>query len=360
MMQDIINNIIYDLLLEYDYVTIPNFGGLVSSYRPASINSEKNIILPPGKKVSFNGNLKEDDGLLVKQLAKIQLISDLESKKIVDAFVQNLFSNLDSGKKISLGKIGTIKFNTHLNIEFDANLNENLNPYSYGMVHISCSQISSNQIIINKNKSYVSKKNLMRAAIILPFFIVGTVLSIYLNHIHFFSAFNQKEIASFFDFSKSTPIQADSLEKSYSSNSKSTISDQIDFLTNKSNALAYTEPIEAPESKLEEAKSVEKTKIAEQKKADVVEQINTETPQLEKEIKTASHKYQLVAGSFNSKENAERLLKKIKSFNFEGSIIEQGHKYRVIAASFENKSDASYVKDTLAKKKISTWINTLP
>ena len=67
----------------------------------------------------------------------------------------------------------------------------------------------------------------------------------------------------------------------------------------------------------------------------------------------------MVAGSFKSKKNAKRLVKKIEKLNFQPEIVKNGNRYRVIASSYSNKEEAKKLKETLKNKKIKTWINTL-
>ena len=60
-----------ELLINEDCVIIPEFGGFITQYKPALLEPNKNIILPPGKSVSFNAKLCKNDGLLAQNVALI-------------------------------------------------------------------------------------------------------------------------------------------------------------------------------------------------------------------------------------------------------------------------------------------------
>lgn len=355
MMQEQIIKTIQDLLLEYNYVAIPQLGGFVSKYKSAEIVLEKNIILPPSKKISFNANLKEDDGLLVNNIAKRYQLTVNEAEKNIKEFVKNIFVRLDEGQKVSLEKIGIFKFNQQLNIEFEVENTENYNPHSYGMVSASCIALTDNEIVDKKNKQIFTRSHLIKAAVILPFLIVGAVLSIYLNSIGLFVRTNSQETSVV-----SLPIENKSLKTAEEENP---IAKEIDHKTDKKNALAYVEPskkeilqvkipkkikLEKVEKILVKAESIKKLEI--EKEKPVENQVSKEEVFL---------KYQLVAGSFKSKTNAQRLSKKIQKLDIEAEIIKMGHRYRVIAASYSNKKEAVKAKKSLKQQKVKTWINTL-
>jgi len=65
-----INQYIKELLLLNDCVIIPQFGGFVANYKPATI--ENNKFFPPTKEVAFNNKLTSNDGLLINYISEIE------------------------------------------------------------------------------------------------------------------------------------------------------------------------------------------------------------------------------------------------------------------------------------------------
>ena len=68
------NNHIYPLLKEYNCVVIPNFGSFVSRNISAKFSKNHSQLLPPNKEIVFNKNLKENDGVLIKNISEILII----------------------------------------------------------------------------------------------------------------------------------------------------------------------------------------------------------------------------------------------------------------------------------------------
>ena len=50
------------LLKEYEYVIVPDFGGFITQYQPAKLVEDSGFISPPQRIISFNAQLKTDDG----------------------------------------------------------------------------------------------------------------------------------------------------------------------------------------------------------------------------------------------------------------------------------------------------------
>jgi hypothetical protein len=55
---------IRELLFEQECVVLPGFGGFITNYKSAEIDYITNILSPPTKAISFNRQLRNDDGIL--------------------------------------------------------------------------------------------------------------------------------------------------------------------------------------------------------------------------------------------------------------------------------------------------------
>ena len=82
------------LLLENDCVIVPNFGGFVAHYAPATYVKEENLFLPPTRIIGFNSQLKLNDGVLVQSYMSAHDTSFADAtrmgEKEVNAFVEIL------------------------------------------------------------------------------------------------------------------------------------------------------------------------------------------------------------------------------------------------------------------------------
>lgn len=127
------NQAIQDLLFEHECVIIPRFGGFVTSYKPAFIHPKKQMVFPPSKKLSFNVNLKNNDGLLVNYISQKENISYQTAAEFVTSSVEEFKNELNIGKRLSLEGIGWISVNTSGALEFSPEDTGNFLRNSFGL-----------------------------------------------------------------------------------------------------------------------------------------------------------------------------------------------------------------------------------
>lgn len=94
------------LLYRYECVVVPEFGAFICQRRPAYIDKETQAFFPPSKTLSFNRQLKENDGVLANFIAKAEGISYEQSLQKIYSFVENLTETLENHDQINLEKIG--------------------------------------------------------------------------------------------------------------------------------------------------------------------------------------------------------------------------------------------------------------
>jgi len=97
---------ISDLLYRYDLVIIPGFGGIIGHKKPARIDRDNYIFSPPHKDLSFNNQLKDNDGLLVSYVAAMENIDYNKALQFINNTVTQWYSDLKSNSRLKLEQIG--------------------------------------------------------------------------------------------------------------------------------------------------------------------------------------------------------------------------------------------------------------
>ncbi|MES2544465.1 MAG: SPOR domain-containing protein [Bacteroidota bacterium] len=106
------------LLYRYQCVTVPGFGAFLTEIQSAQWNQSSNAFFPPKKLVSFNAQLKNNDGLLANHIAKIENIAYDKAIVVIENEVSYLSETLLTNGKITLKNIGQLSLNTEKNIVF--------------------------------------------------------------------------------------------------------------------------------------------------------------------------------------------------------------------------------------------------
>lgn len=120
------------LLYEHDKVIIPNFGGLIATYRHATVDQVQGVFSPPAKDLAFNTNLVTNDGLLINYIKSKYNISFAEAEKAVADYVQQAKTMLDKRENIILPEVGKLYRDYENKIQFISD-NTNFNSQSYGL-----------------------------------------------------------------------------------------------------------------------------------------------------------------------------------------------------------------------------------
>ncbi len=69
-----LSNYISDLLYRYECVIVPDFGGFVTNNKSAIISQYSKIFYPPHKLITYNGHLRNNDGLLANYIAAVDKV----------------------------------------------------------------------------------------------------------------------------------------------------------------------------------------------------------------------------------------------------------------------------------------------
>ncbi len=134
-----LSNYISDLLYRYECVIIPNFGGFVTNNKSAQINAFSNTFHPPYKQITFNGHLKNNDGLLANYIASVDKIPYESALNFIKFEVEDWFTKLKY-EDLDLENIGTITSKNN-KLLFEPNKKTNYLTSSFGLNNVVSPEI---------------------------------------------------------------------------------------------------------------------------------------------------------------------------------------------------------------------------
>lgn len=132
-----INSHIKELLLLHDCVIIPGWGGFVAQGTPAMLDRDSRSITPPSKAISFNLQLKNNDGLLVNHISMKEACGYQEALDKVDTFVNHCKRLLESNGMVTFSGIGRVYKGDGDTINFVAERRSNFLLDSFGLKPIT-------------------------------------------------------------------------------------------------------------------------------------------------------------------------------------------------------------------------------
>lgn len=128
-----IDQSISQLLYLHDCVVVPDLGGFVANYKPATIQPIKNTLQPPSKAISFNKNLNKNDGLLANHIVQTEQIDYDSSCRKIEDYVATINRDLKLKKKVLIDDVGTLFLDPENRIQFDPKNSVNYLLDSYGL-----------------------------------------------------------------------------------------------------------------------------------------------------------------------------------------------------------------------------------
>ena len=312
------------LLHEHDCVILPAFGGFVANYHSAKIDPVINLMHPPKKYIVFNKSLQNNDGLLVNDVAACEGISFKKAQKKVDVFIKDLKDKLHLHKKVVIEGVGTLIYTKDNTLLFVQDLTTNHLLTSYGMETIqspAIKRVSVQERIeakikhIDENHLSSNKKSWLKsAAVLLPL-----------------------AMLSILGISKQEQIQtAIANLNPFTNIATEMVSEIIETPT-----FDYTlhTPVYQIETGIQQSFEAKET--------------------AEKIIAEQAPKHFIIAGAFSTERNANKLVRKLRRWNFDNAHIvgkSNSGLYRVCYNGFATPEDALSALHQIKKTNASAWL----
>lgn len=339
---------IEELLYHYDCVIIPDFGGFITSDTSAFIDKKSNTIHPPSKRILFNKNLQNNDGLLANKLVKDDALSYQEATQHLIEYKDSCYLSLDKNGRVEIEKVGVLFFDKEKNLQFQQAKNNFLTK-SFGLptkfltpiakevikvkeevVPVTISrketEVKVNRESVKVTKQEATKKPRKRArAILLPALLIPALLG---------GVF----VANQYGYVGETKLQISTL------NPFSSV--KVASYSPRQNESAFV--ITTNESELkEEVKTIETP----------VEVLVEETVE-PLEVKETFLPYQVIGGCFAELENANTLVEQWKAKGHDAQIVGKSKGlFRVSLQGFQSRDEADKFKEEVKiTEGLSSWI----
>jgi hypothetical protein len=338
-----VDHYISELLFLHDCVILPDFGGFVGNQQSAKLNNITSILIPPSKQILFNANLKTNDGLLITHVSNQENISQDSAKNEVVDFATQISAKLHSSKVLRIDKIGLFTLGKEGNVIFLQDSTNNYSLDAFGMKATHNKAISRANEVEEKVVSIIQnirtqnnnpKMFLKVAAVIIPLIALSylsisqqdKISNIY-TQMATLNPFTATEV-----FTPVTIINADKI---------------IDISIQDNNTLNNQNKDAIDWEKI--AKELDEKELTTNKKSNTTKKTRIKTSYKE-------NHYYIIAGAFAKQENAQKMMAKLKTGNYNAEIVEGGIFMRVSYNSFTNKEDAIVALKEIKQENPSAWL----
>ena len=313
-----IEKYISGLLYRYQCVSIPGFGAFLSEWQSAQIAEGHNSFVPPRKVISFNSNIKTNDGLLANHIALQEKISYETALAKIQTQVVFWLEKLQNKEVLTLENIGEVFSNSENNLVFKPNTSVNYLMDSFGLSGFNSPEI------IRENQTQNTTETIS---------IPQTIAE---NETPVIPLVQTKPNTNWLKYAAAIAVFSTAGTYGYKMYYDYTI-DQKTILVEKSVQ-------EKVNQKLQEATFVLPNPMA------TVDLTLEEKP---------NAKYHVVAGAYRSEQNANKAMKQLVSQGFDAHLLTK-NKYGLIPVAFgsySNLKEAQNLKLQIkAKDSIDAWL----
>ena len=302
---DFINFHISYLLTNHECVIIPDFGAFVVSKKTDEKSNKRGLISPPASySLTFNPEIIQDDGLLVRSVAKEKHIDYEEALRMVHDYADNLVNVLREGQAVQFPWIGKIHLSDDRKIVFIPAKSLSCNASNCGLVNLSFPYLTDEP----EEKSVGKQKKIYKRPI---FYIILAAIVLLLVGLFIFL------FPNFLDKTRFSLPNISAISNIFKTNSIKPVTDTLSLISKDS------------------------------LKSEIVDSVK---PIIANSAKSASSKFFIVIFSTMRENDAKTMLNYFlaKGLN-KAAIIHSDGKYRISIESFDNKDDAISFTEMLKK-----------
>ena len=304
---------ISDLLYRYQCVTVPGFGAFLTETVSAHVTGSASSFFPPKKVVSFNANVKNNDGLLANHVALQEKMSyELAVIKIGDV-VNEWTYLLQNRNRVVLKNIGEISVNNEMNWVFEPANTVNYLTDSFGLTPFVSPEITRE--VLKQEVEALEEKA--------PIIFTPERKKDY-SYLKYAAIFVVMLGAGGFGYKTYYDQQIETKTLAVQKNVQEKVQQQIQQAT-----FVISAPVEAVE-------------------LSVAAPVEEKMP------------YHLVAGAYRSEENANKAIAELKAAGFENAKMLSMNKhnlYPVVYGSFKNLNEAQTERKNIQKShNAEAWL----
>lgn len=153
----VLDKYIRELLFREECVIIPGLGGFVTNYASAEIRGETQSFIPPTKEIGFKADLIKDDGVLTSYMAdKLDRPEEVVRETIAE-YVRETLARLKEGHTVNLNGIGNLTYANGESIIFRSNLGTNFLLESFGLSSFTF------PVLIDERESFFKRSTIFRS-----------------------------------------------------------------------------------------------------------------------------------------------------------------------------------------------------
>lgn len=349
---------ILELLYQQDYLVLPGFGGFVLKSQASTFSVTGTALLPPSKKLGFNKQLRQNDGVLLNWLQNELNCDALTAQTHLEEFADFCNSILNTKRRLTIERLGFFYLDFENNLCFEPRSDINFLKESFGLGPVHLTEIEVEQPKSSpelKSKVFIDRPSAIPARS--PELEPKRMGSGRLKRGLAYSAMISFVIIAIGFVITTVRIQGPLKAAMYGSSLKAEYS-QLTYP-----ALELVEPSSHGPAMIHTSVNESLLKLDENI-AFVVNSapLSSNKPVSRHKVERASGRYNIVFGCFSVKANAIKYAKNLESKDYRVSVsqLEGKNMYQVAMVGFQSREAAKAELNSIQTLFPNVWIKALP
>jgi nucleoid DNA-binding protein len=319
-----LNQVIQQLLNSNDYVSLPTLGSFVQHYEPARLSADGATFLPPRQLVTFDISRTFNDGLLESYLTDSKGITSLEAGQQVANYVDKVKKALNSGALVAFEHVGVLKKDHKGTIAFEPEADAKRVSSTYGLEAVKVESKPTTPITPKPTTPpYQPKATPTHSvgSVGLPLILAASAMTILMliSGLMFFIP----ELR--FWHNDTIVVESDS---------------KPDYIIDNSTSLSQPSLLPIDTAELEVSVDNIDTEPTPVKEKVAITTDKKRALYYEEPVKPDDKTYYIIAGSFESADNARVLAASLAKSGFTPEILQSDGRYRVALSKFTDRNRA--------------------
>lgn len=373
---------IRDLLFRYECVIVPEFGGFLTKTISAKIDEETQTLHPPTKRLGFNSQLVDNDGLLANYITSVDQIPYEAALNFIDFEVIEWQKKLQN-ENVVLEGVGYFSLNEEQKLQFEPDTTINYLTDAFGLGTLMAPEItrleplhedvvfdlitgdiSDKEIYLNTDPRRKSFAPILKyAALIAVLFTVGYYLAqviikqnkdidaVAKLKADYEATLNKRIQEATFEINKTLPaitLHMSTPKEANNEENENTISDRAETTSSDS------EKEIAPETEVIESIAEIKETSPEKEATHVLNTVENTANSTNTVLK-----FHIIGGAFNQSENAIKKVNQLKDKGYNASIVgvNKWNLTQVAFGSFATREEAQvFLRQIKATEAKDAWM----
>lgn len=163
---NILSELLRELVMEHDRVSLPGMGSFIAEHAPSVFSDKATVLHPPFRRILFRSKEVWNDGILAARYAEVMNIGEEAALEEIEIFTGKARFDIEANRSLELPGLGSIRLNERNGYSFVIDKDSFISKSGYGLepvnIKILAKQGSIEQIRARAVKTFTDEEKIRK------------------------------------------------------------------------------------------------------------------------------------------------------------------------------------------------------